>query len=253
MPMYAHARSWSKCKWLIAALPLILSGCGNQDTDRARELQTRMDEAQVQVEAQAARIASLERTLAVAVKASREADSRRRALSKEQLARARQVKILQQQRQALLLDQRNLRQALGVSNAALRRTNQQLLFVGQQNRFLQQRVNTLDLWLRQQSALAQAQYMELAALREARKLADAPGQKLDADTAKRGSRMNHMQYNRKAVAEKIRVLHRNLAEAIDHGRRLSGKIDQLQRTRAYLADKLSASEKQLAELRKTPR
>ncbi len=179
--MYSHARSWSNCKWLILLLPLVLSGCWEQDTDQAREIRTRMDEAQVRIEAQAVQIARLERTLSAAVKDARQAKQRQQALRSTLASRSQQLnalqqqrqalqqqrQALQQQRQALLLDQRNLRQALANSNATTRNFNQQLLFAGQQIRFLRERVNTLDAWIRQQANQTQTQARELARLREA--------------------------------------------------------------------------------------
>jgi len=172
--MYSHARSWSNCKWLILVLPLALSGCWEQDTDQAREIRTRMDEAQVRIEAQAAQIARLERTLSAAVKDARQAQQRQQALRSTLASRSQQLnalqqqrQALQQQRQALLLDQRNLRQALAISNATTRNFNQQLLLAGQQIRFLKERVNTLDALIRQQANQTQTQARELARLREA--------------------------------------------------------------------------------------
>jgi len=135
----------------------------------------------------------------------------------------------------------------------VRRFNQQLLFVGQQNSYLRARVNTLDAWFRQQASVAQTQSRELAALRQDRNQTSSQRQKLAAVIADREARLARLQSNRSAVENKVRLLNRNLATAIDNGLRLRRRIDKLQRARLYLEDKLAAAENRLTELQNTPK
>lgn len=236
--------------WLLA-LPLVVSGCGDSGAEQARELRTQLDEAQVQIEAQAARIASLEHDLATATRNAGQHTQRLQTVQGLLTARTRQLQALRQQRQALLIDQRNLRQALTQAQAAIRRFNQQLLLIGQQNSFLRQRVGALDNWIRQQSSQARNQSRELASLRDAMAQIGTVQHKLDKVTAERdrlGAKLSRQEIglsrlnsSRLGLQKQIRQLKKELTGIMGNALKLSNRIGNLQRARGYLTDKLATA------------
>jgi len=203
-PMQKSKLSWSNSKWLIFAIPLALYGCGESSAEQAaQELRTRMDEAQVQIEAQAARMARLERALATASTITRLAGQRLRDANSALSSRTQQLKTLQQQRQALLQEQQNLRQALGQNQALAQRFNQQLLQIGQQNDFLRQRLDALMAEIRRQSSGTFKQTHALAVAQKKLVQLTAERAQSEASLAQTKNRIDHLQRARRYLSDKL--------------------------------------------------
>ncbi len=238
MPMRSNNVHRHNIKWLLLILPLVIAGCSDEAAERARELQTRLDEAQVHIEAQVAHSAILERRLIAAVKSSRHADQQIPALRKTLGSHVQQLNTLQKQRQALLQDQQHLRQALAQAHATTRQLNQNLLLASQQNQALHHRINALDAWIRQQSTAAHSQAKELGKLRTS----------LENIQSKRDNTHNTLALRATELAEQVKQLNQSLGQANQNIETLETRIENSKRARAYLTDKLAAANASQQEL-----
>jgi chromosome segregation ATPase len=225
-------------KWVLLILPLAITGCSDEAAKQARELQARLDEAHVRIEAQAAHSAGVERRLIAALKSSRRADQQIPVLQKTLGTRTQQLNALQKQRQALIQDQQHLRRALTQAHASTRQLNQHLLLASQQNQALHHRVNALDTWIRQQSAGALSQSKELEKLRT----------NLEITRTKRDHLHNTLALRATELAEQVKQLNQNLGQATQNIEMLETRIEDSKRARAYLTDKLAAANASQQEL-----
>ncbi len=210
--MPSHSITLPGCKWLFFLLTLSLYGCSDPEAEQIRDLSTRLDEAQVHIEAQTARIAGLERRLITAAQGLRQTRSSATSLKHR-------LSTLLKQRQALLQDQNKLRLALSRSQTGLGAYNQQLLLIGQQNNFLHQRIKLLDAWLRHRTAGIHTQSREIATLHAKLNKSSVEQSRLQTALAKQSL---------------------DLSSAANRGNASDERVEKLQRARTYLEDKLAA-------------
>jgi len=183
--------------------PLTLYGCGNSDVERAKELSTRLDEAQVRIDAQAASIARLERGLVAADEITRQARQRLQSATTKAATQIRQIRTLQQQGRSLIQDQQNLRQALTQYQALAQQFNRQRLAAGQQIVFLRQRMATLFAWSQRQLADAKKAHLDLASMQKQVTAANIALAQAENSLTKANNRIEHLQRARRYLTDKL--------------------------------------------------
>jgi len=217
MSMRMPMPDWPVFKWLLLLVPLALYGCGNSDAERAKELRTRLDEAQVRIGAQATRLARIERGLVAAGKITHHAGQRLQNATAKAAIQTRQIRTLQQQRRALMQDQQNLRQALVQYQAQAQQFNRERLAAAQNIEFLRQRVATLFAWSQRQSTDVEKARLDLASMQK-----------------------------------KVTTTKKALAQAEISLTKANNRIEHLQQARRYLTDRLGACQVKARQSAKTP-